>query len=144
MIIPESISALVWQMKHKWIWTVGMVLVSIVMMALMLETSRGYGSLYETISFLSCSCIAFVGAMPLFLKETNKAHYTLAIIGSLLSQVWCLMIVSESKCSLLEYILWWVLGAMIMLDFKKYWCLIAEIWIVISLTACILFFRAGQ
>ncbi|MBR4314219.1 MAG: hypothetical protein IKP66_04840, partial [Lachnospiraceae bacterium] len=78
-IIPESISAMVWQMQHKWLWTVGMVTGAIGMMVLMMEASGG-NSVLELLAFLSCTCIAFVGTMPLVVKETNKAHYVLAII----------------------------------------------------------------
>ena len=130
MRIPESISAMVWQMQHKWLWTVGMVTGAIGMMILMMSASEG-NSILELLAFLSCACITFVGAMPLVVKETNKTHYVLAIIGTVLSQVWCLMI--AEPYTLLMYFGLWMLAAMLILDFKKYWCLIVEIIAILEI-----------
>lgn len=100
------------------------------MMALMMEASGG-NSILELLAFLSCSCVAFVGAMPLVMKETNKAHYVLAIIGTVLSQVWCLMI--AEPYTLLVYFGLWMLAVMLISDFKKYWCLIVEIIAILEI-----------
>lgn len=135
-MIPESISALVWQMQHKWLWTVGMVVSAIGMMALMMEASERLpnSDLLGVVAFACCACVAFVGAMPLFNKETCKAHYVLATIGAVLSQLWCLMVVWHDQCTLMLYLGWWILAAMLMRDFQKYWCLIAEVFAIVSVT----------
>ena len=132
MEIPESISEMVWQMQHKWLWTVGMVAGAIGMMMLMMSASEG-NSVLELLAFLSCACVAFVGCMPIFNKDTKKAHYALAIIGAVLSQVWCLMIALQENYMLMIYISLWVLAGMIMMDFKKYWCLIAEVFAIMAI-----------
>ena len=123
---------MVWQMQHKWLWTVGMVAGAIGIMILMMSASEG-NSILELLAFFSCACVAFVGALPLVVKETNKAHYVLAIIGTILSQVWCLMIALHENYMLMIYISLWVLAGMIMMDFKKYWCLIAEVFAIMAI-----------
>ena len=136
-MIPESISAMVWQMRHKWLWTLGMVVSAIGMMALMMEASERLpnSDLLGVVAFACCACVAFVGAMPLFNKETCKAHNELAIVGAVLSQVWCLMVAWHDQCTLMLYFGWWLLGAMLMRDFRKYWCLIAEVFAIVAVIA---------
>ena len=128
--IPESISAIVWQMKHKWLWTIVIEISSVAMMMLMMTASNS-NNVLEMISFASCTSIAFVGAMPLFIKETNDAHYALATIGAVLSQAWCLMVAWHDQCTLMLYLGLWILAAMLIRDFRKYWCLIAEVFAIV-------------
>ena len=90
--LPESISAMVWSLKGdwKWLWSVWLMAVSIFTFAPVIEIldARGLGFL----GFLPAVCLAFVGAMPLFDVSNRKWHYTLAIIGGILSQVSVLVI----------------------------------------------------
>jgi len=84
---PESISAMVYTLPGdwKWIWSIWMVAVSILTYAptIQILDPRGLGFL----GFLSMVCLCFVAVWPLFDLEHRKLHYTLAIIGGILTQV---------------------------------------------------------
>lgn len=139
MRIPESISALVFHIKHKWLWTIGVELCVFILMPLM----TGYDDTYAGVAFLSCASIGFVGVMPLFIRETNKAHNILAAAGAVLSQLWC--------CLVGDWVVmlhWWVLyllllGLMWICRCQRYWCLVAEGWCLLAI-AYILFFRVNK
>lgn len=129
--VPDSISAMVYQMKRPWLWTVVMELLTFGMLMLMTD----YNDTYAGVAFASCACIGFVGVMPLVKHEENKAHYILAIIGGVLSQIWCLLVTLPHVHQLL---IWWVFYVMYLPFIGRKWCLFAEIWAVLNILIIVL------
>ena len=68
--IPDSISALVYGMKHSIFWTLGVWTFAALGLVFMLPYDENYAS----VAFLSCACIVIVGAMPLIKKEANNTN----------------------------------------------------------------------
>lgn len=93
--LPDSISALAYPNgktdKHTtavwivWVWAVTSLLVPR-LLDVMPET-------WKFVGFLTAGSLLFVGAMPLVANERNTAHYVLAVIAGVLSQV-CVAIIS--------------------------------------------------
>ena len=81
MKIPDSISAMVYDMKYPWMWTIFIWVLTFIGLFNMLPCNE----LYESIAFLSCGCLGLLGAAPLIKGEKNTAHYILAIIAGILS-----------------------------------------------------------
>ena len=81
MKIPDSISAMVYDMKYPWMWTIFIWVLTFIGLFNMLPCNE----LYESIAFLSCGCLGLLGAVPLIKGERNTAHYILAIIAGILS-----------------------------------------------------------
>jgi hypothetical protein len=81
MKIPDSISAMVYDMKYPWMWTIFIWILAFIGLFNMLPCNK----LYESIAFLSCGCLGLLGAVPLIKGEKNTAHYILAIIAGILS-----------------------------------------------------------
>ena len=102
MKIPDSISAMVYDMKYPWMWTIFIWTLAFIGLFNMLPCNE----LYESIAFLSCGCLGLLGAAPLIKGEKNIAHYILAIIAGILSQVWVLL---ENPKSLIVWILFPIL-----------------------------------
>ena len=125
MKIPDSISAMVYDMKYPWMWTIFIWTLAFIGLFNMLPCNE----LYESIAFLSCGCLGLLGAAPLIKGEKNIAHYILAIIAGILSQVWVLL---ENPKSLIVWILFPIL--MLIPNFRQKWCFIVEIICLISLT----------
>ena len=125
MKIPDSISAMVYDMKYPWMWTIFIWILTFIGLFNMLPCNE----LYENIAFLSCGCLGLLGAVPLIKGEKNIAHYILAIIAGILSQVWVLL---ENPKSLIVWILFPIL--MLIPNFRQKWCFIVEIICLISLT----------
>ena len=125
MKIPDSISAMVYDMKYPWMWTIFIWALAFIGLFNMLPCNE----LYESIAFLSCGCLGLLGAAPLIKGEKNIAHYILAIIAGILSQVWVLL---ENPKSLIVWILFPIL--MLIPNFRQKWCFIVEIICLISLT----------
>lgn len=127
-IIPDSISALVYKMRHPWLWTLGMWAVAFFGCWTMIP----YNESYAGVAFASCACIAFVGAMPLIPGEHNTLHNIIGIIGCLLSQLWVAL---AGDWQVL--FLWWWAFVIILLAMVKYglgwkWCLVAEMWCLLA------------
>ena len=124
MKIPDSISAMVYDMKYPWMWTIFIWTLAFIGLFNMLPCNE----LYESIAFLSCGCLGLLGAVPLIKGEKNTAHYILAIIAGILSQVWVLL---ENPKSLIVWILFPIL--ILTPSFSQKWCFIVEIICLISL-----------
>lgn len=121
MKIPDSISSMVYDMKYPWMWIVMIWILALIGLFIMMPH-------YQIIAFLSCSCLGFVGAMPLIKNEKNAAHYVLAIIAGVLSQIWVLLINYKSLSI-------WILFLLLMCipKLRSKWCLIMEIICLISI-----------
>ena len=83
--LPESISAMVYVFRWKWLWSIWLVAVSVFTFAPVTELLDGKG--LGVFGFLPMVCLGFVAVWPLFDKEHVKWHYLLAILGGILSQV---------------------------------------------------------
>ena len=132
--IPDSISALVYHMKHPWLWTIMIELSVFILLPLMC----GFSDTYSIIAFSSCACMGFVGVMPLFIKETKVAHYFFAILGALLSQLWCVLVGNW-----LVILGWWALylvflGILAITGYADKWCLFAELWCIAGILGILL------
>ena len=95
--LPESISAMVYELPRKWqwVWSAWLVAVAFTLMPVLLE------KLPDGVEFLGfLTTIGLVGAAvtPLVQTETRKWHYILAIGAGVLSQV-CVAVLSP----------WWLL-----------------------------------
>ena len=127
--IPDSISALVYGMKHSIFWTLGVWTFAALGLVFMLPYDENYAS----VAFLSCDCIVIVGAMPLIKKEANTLHNIFGIVGCLLSQLWTAI---AGDISFLYQ--WWVLYpllliALFLFGYERKWCFFAEIWCAVSI-----------
>lgn len=113
MKIPDSISAMVYDMKYPWMWIIMIWTLTFIGLFIMMPS---------IVAFLSCACLGFVGAMPLIKNEKNTAHYVLAIIAGVLSQIWVLLVNYKA-------LFIWVLFLLLMCipNLRPKWCLIVEI-----------------
>lgn len=123
MKIPESISAL--SKKHSSLWTLCMWVITFLGMCAMVP----YNDTYSIVAFLSCSCLGFVGIMPLIEGQHNTVHNILGIGACLLSQLWCGLVGSWQLL-----IIGWVLYSVLLPLFKSKWCFFAEIWCLVIIT----------
>lgn len=92
--LPESISSLVYLLPREgqWVWIVWMWLVTFSLTPALME------SLPETwrfVGFLTVACLAFCGAMPVRMKESNTAHNVLGVSAGILSQACVAVIDTE-------------------------------------------------
>ena len=83
--LPESISAIVYIFKHKWLWTIWLWLVALLTLIPCIEILSRIGM--EFLGFGTMACLMFCGAMPLFDKDNIKWHWITGIAGCILSQL---------------------------------------------------------
>ena len=123
---PESISALVYSMKHPYLWTLMVWAIAIIGYILMASKP------FIPLSFISCACIAFVGCMPLIKGEHNTLHWILGILGCVFSQIWCICV-----AGILPMLMWWylyciLLTTLICIEKANTWCFWLELWCMIG------------
>ena len=96
--LPESVSAMVYELPQKWqwVWTAWLALVTALMAPALTEAMPS--AWYSITSHACIICLAMTAAMPLIPGSHNTAHYGLGIAAGVLSQV-CVAIM----CS------WWLL-----------------------------------
>ncbi len=129
MKIPESISAMVYSMKHPALWTLMVWAIAAVGYWLMCRDGDGY----VPIAFLYLACIAFVGCMPLIKGEHNTLHWICGITGCAASQVWCvLMAITKPLPPVGIWVTAWALFGIIMLCARlRHWCFWLEVWCMV-------------
>lgn len=105
--LPNSISDIVFDLpsKYQWLWTVWIWLMIAGVTPSLFEAMKD--SPYQFIGFLTVACLLFVGAWPLFNKDTIKSHNIGAILGGVFSQL-CVLIINP--CWLLLWFIVVVLG----------------------------------
>ena len=95
--VPDSISAMVYELpkKWQWMWTVWLWLVGLTAGIPLLEAME-YNPL-QFMAFLMTAALLFCGAMPLVSDERNIPHYVAAMAAGAMSQLcvlslcaWCL------------------------------------------------------
>jgi len=129
MTIPDSISALVYGMKHDIWWILGVWAVAGCGLATMIPHS----STYAGIAFASCFCLALVGAMPLVKGEHNTLHNIFGIAACLLSQLWVFLVGNRIHLFFLWTLYLIVLLLLLINNKETKWCFFAEIWCFISI-----------
>jgi len=87
--IPESVSAMVYAFPFKWLWTIWLWAVTILITPSLLDAMPED---WKFLGFLTIGCLMFVGAMPLIPTESNKAHNILGVTAGILSQLCVLLI----------------------------------------------------
>lgn len=124
MFIPDSISALVYGLKHDTIWTLGVWASAILGMLTMIP----HNDTYQSVAFIACACLAMVGIMPLVKGQHNTLHNIFGISACGLSQLWVGLVGNWEFL-----IVWWVLYAISLVITKPKWCFVAEVWCIISI-----------
>lgn len=89
--LPESISALVYVFRQKWLWTVWLWAVSFLTLLPVIERLSRIGM--EFLGFGTLVCLVFCGAMPIYDKENTTAHWVSGTAGCILSQI-CVYFIS--------------------------------------------------
>lgn len=92
---PDSISAMVYAFRFKWLWTIMIWLVAFLLAPCLIEA---LGEPWQFLGFLSVASLLFCGAMPLFDKENNTLHNIFGISAGILSQM-CVAVISP----------WWLM-----------------------------------
>ena len=130
MKIPDSISAMVYSMRHPYLWTLMVWAIAVVGYLLMCMTSKDY----VPVAFTYLACISFVGCMPLISGEHNTMHWAFGITGCAASQLWCLLVAMDNSWQVVEiWVTAWVLYGIIMLcAFFKHWCFWMEVWCMLA------------
>ena len=145
--LPESISGLVYDLptKQQWLWTLWIWAITVTLAPPLMEATEG-----NTLQFLAAFFVAslgFCGAIPLVAGEKNRAHYALAAIAGILSQL-CVIIINPWWLMVWA---WWIpLSFCIVFFDKKPWLskiedmiegkgmMLVELTAMISTYACIL------
>ena len=122
---PESISALVYSMKHPYLWTLMVWAIAAIGYFLMASKSESLIPL----AFATSGSIAFVGCMPLIKNERNILHWICGITGCVLSQVWCIL-----TAGFIPILLWWLAYCIMLILTKQTnkWCFWLEMWCISS------------
>lgn len=128
MRIPDSISAMVYTMKHPISWTLMVWAIAIAGYILMVSVCEGYIPL----AFAAMGCIAFVGCMPLIRNDSNTLHWVCGVSGCVLSQLWCVLaLISESgalSATAIMMSLWAAYLAVMLCARFAHWCFWMELW----------------
>lgn len=137
--LPGSISALVFYVSKpwKWVWTIWVWSVSFLLAPAMMEAMPDY---FRFVSFLTIASLFLVGSMPLVWGESNTAHYVVAIISAILSQV-CVSFINP--CWLLTWLIYVVICVYIATSnnatiFDGKGVFVAEVVCWLSIIGCIL------
>ena len=130
MKIPESISAMVYSMKHPALWTLMVWAIAAVGYWLMATVGN------VPVAFLYLASIVFVGAMPLIKGKHNTLHWICGITGCAASQLWCVLTCVTTEGYMPVVAAWicvWALYAAIMLCARfRHWCFWMEVWCMAS------------
>ena len=107
--LPDSISSMVYVLPEGgwrglwtvWLWAVALLTCIPAIEALSTKSLEVFG-------FFTMACLAFTGAMPLFLKDQIRTHYALAIAAGILSQV-CVLFICPWFLALWLLLVWCLL-----------------------------------
>ena len=83
--LPDSISALVYVFRQKWLWTVWLWAVSFLTLIPVIGRLSRIGM--EFLGFGTLVCLVFCGAMPIYDKDNTTAHWVSGTAGCALSQL---------------------------------------------------------
>lgn len=87
--LPDSISAIVFDFKHTWVWSIWLWAVGITLAPALMEAMPENRQVF---AFLTLAALMFTGAIPLIDTANNKWHNILGFMAGVLSQccVWCI------------------------------------------------------
>ena len=93
--IPESISAMVYDLPKKWrfLWILWMWAIAFLTIIPAIEILSQKGM--EYIGFITLAGLVFTGAMPLVKNEKNTMHYVFAMPSGIVSQACVLFIYGD-------------------------------------------------
>lgn len=119
--LPESISAIVFDLPRPWQWTWSVWLWAVTFLVSIptIEVLSKRGA--ESVGFAMMISLAFTGAVPLIDKDGRKAHYVFAITGGVASQA-CTFIISPC------WLMMWLLIVVIPLMDRMWWHQSVPVW----------------
>lgn len=124
--LPESISGLVYDLPKKlqWLWTLWIWAITVTLAPPLMEATEG--NTLQFLAFFLVASLGLCGAIPLVAGEKNRAHYTLAAIAGILSQL-CVIIINPWW--LLVWGAWWIplSFCIIFFDKKPWWSKIEDV-----------------
>ncbi len=90
--LPDSISAIVYDMpiRWQWLWTLWLWAVVLTVGIPLIDALQDS---MPILGFATMASLCFVGAMPLVRHEANIPHYAIAIVAGILSQL-CVLVLS--------------------------------------------------
>lgn len=85
--LPDSISAMVFDFRHPWGWSVWLWAVTISLAPALLEAMPKD---YQVLAFFTLAFLVFTGVVPLIDKEHRRWHYVFGFLAGICSQacVW--------------------------------------------------------
>ena len=84
--IPESISAMVFDLPRKWQWLWSIWLWAIAFLTCIPAINALAEKGAEALGFATLVCLVFTGALPLYDKDNKRMHYFFAYAAGILSQ----------------------------------------------------------
>lgn len=119
--LPESISAMVFDLPKGWQWVWGVWLWAVAFLtsipAIEVLDKKGFGG----IAFCMLVALVFTGAIPLYDKNAQRAHYIFAISAGIISQI-CVLIVNP------WWLLLWLLIIIIPFVDRMWWHPSVPVW----------------
>lgn len=100
--IPESISAIVFTMKHPWLWSVWLWASTLTLAPSLLNALP---EKWQFFGFLALASLLFTGVFPLIDKEHKRWHYILSITAGVLLQL-CVLFICQ------WWLILWIITAM--------------------------------
>lgn len=114
--LPESISAMVYLLPEggwRWLWSIWLWAVAFLTLIPAISILDLRGTAYA--GFITLACLVFVGAWPLFNKDTEKEHYIGGSAAGIMSQV-CVLLINPWMLAL-----WLLLAGMDISSRYKKW-----------------------
>ena len=143
--LPESISGLVYDLPKKlqWLWTLWIWAITVTLAFPLMDATKG--NTFQFLAFFLIASLGFCGAIPLVAGEKNRAHYALADIAGILSQL-CVIIINPEW---LKVWAWWIplSFCIIFFDEKPWWWKIEDViegkgMMLVELTAALALYAA--
>ena len=94
--VPESVSAMVYDLKHKWVWSAWLCAVSLTLMPALIDALPDY---VRFIGFLTVCCLLGCAVTPIIRQDLRNVHNMLGVCAGVLSQL-CVAFVCP----------WWLLA----------------------------------
>ena len=119
--LPESISAIVFDLSGRWRWTWGAWLWAVTFLVGIPTVDILAKEGAEGAAFAMMASLVFTGCIPLFDKDNRRAHYILAVCGGVMSQVCTLLICPQ-------WLWMWLLMVVIPMADRMWWHQSVPVW----------------
>lgn len=119
--LPESISAIVFDLSRRWQWTWGVWLWAVTFLTSIPTIGALAPKGAEGIGFAMMASLAFTGCIPLIDKDGRRAHYIFAIIGGIQSQI-CTALICP------QWLWLWLLMIVIPMADRMWWHQSIPVW----------------